>query len=139
MKNNPTTGKISRTKTFTIITVVSIVLLLVLNIFLASFGIFGNAYIDLTPEGLYTLTSKMTKECEKIFYDDNGDLREPGITITFCDDRDNIIDNTTTRVIYYMAVALSKKFSNCNVECYNVKMNPTSVAKYKTTSLTSMP
>ena len=109
-----------------------------MNIFLASFGIFGNAYIDLTPEGLYTLTSKMTKECEKIFYDDNGDLREPGITITFCDDRDNIIDNTTTRVIYYMAVALSKKFPNCNVECYNVKMNPTSVAKYKTTSLTSI-
>ena len=59
MKNNPFAGKSSRTKIFTVISIVCIVLLLLLNVLVNSFGIFGNFYIDMTPEGLYTLTSKM--------------------------------------------------------------------------------
>ena len=138
MKNNPFAGKTTRTKIFTVISVVSIVLLFFLNVLVNSFGIFGNAYIDLTPEGLYTLTSKMKSVCEEVFYTEDGELREPGIKITFCNDPDNLIDDTTTRVVYYMAVALSKEFKNCTVETVNINMNPTAVAQYKTTSLTKI-
>ena len=138
MKNNPFTGKSTRTKIFTVITVAAIVLLMALNLVGTSFGIYGNAYIDLTPEGLYALRDRMTDACESIFYTEDGELRDPGITITFCDDRDNLISNTMTRTIYYMAIALSKKFENCKVESVNVKMNPTAVAQYKTTSLTQI-
>ena len=138
MKNKLFAGKSTRTKIFTVITAVAIVLLLALNIFITSFGIFGNAYIDLTPEGLYTLRPIMVDACREIFYTDDGSLRDPGIKITFCDDPDNLISNRMTRIVYYMAVALSKKFDNCTVETVNVTMNPTAVAQYKTTSLTSI-
>ncbi len=138
MKNNPFTGKSARTKIFTVITVLSIVLLLVLNLFVTNFIIFGNAYIDLTPEGLYTVRDRMFDACEKVFYTEDGKLRDPGIKITFCDDPDNLISNTTTRMVYYMAVALSKRFDNCEVETVNVNMTPTAVAQYKTTSLTQI-
>lgn len=138
MKNNPFTGKSTRTKIFTVITVASIILLFALNLFITSFGIFGNAYIDLTPEGLYTLRDRMVDACEGVFNNPDGTPREPGITITFCDDPDNLIENTLTRTIYYMAVALSHKFDNCDVKTVNVEMNPTAVAQYKTTSLTKI-
>ena len=138
MKNNPFTGKSTRTKIFTVITVCAIILLLALNLFLTSFGIFGNAYIDLTPEGLYTLTPEMKDVCDDIFYMSDGTARDPGIKITFCDDPDNLISKTSTRLIYYMATALSKRFKNCDVEYYNVNMNPTALAKYKTTSLSQI-
>ena len=136
MKNKLFAG--NRTKIFTVITVVAIILLLLLNIFVTSFGIFGNAYIDLTPEGLYTLRPRMVDACTEIFYTEDGELRDPGITITFCDDPDNLISDMMTRVIYYMAIALSKKFDNCEVKTVNVRMNPTAVAQYRTTSLTSI-
>ena len=120
MKNKLFAG--NRTKIFTVITVVAIILLLLLNIFVTSFGIFGNAYIDLTPEGLYTLRPRMVDACTEIFYTKDGELRDPGITITFCDDPDNLISDMMTRVIYYMAIALSKKFDNCEVKTVNVRI-----------------
>lgn len=138
MKNNPFVGKSTRTKIFTVISVVAILLLLVLNIWLSKFGIFGNAYIDLTPEGLYTLSPEMERACEDVFYMSDGSLRDPGIKITFCNDPDNIIDEMSTRVVYYMAIAMSKRFDNCEVETVNVNIDPTTVAQYKTTSLTQI-
>ncbi len=136
MKNNPFAGKSTRTKIFAVISVVAILLLMVLNIWLAKFTLFGNAYIDLTPEGLYTLSPEMEKACENVFYMSDGTLRDPGIKITFCNDPDNLMDSISTRVVYYMAVAMSKRFDNCTVETVNVNINPTAVAQYKTTSLT---
>lgn len=140
MKNKPLVSRDARTKIFTVITVASLILLIALNLFVTSFGIFGNAYIDLTPEGLYTLRDEMTKVCKNIFLTEDGEVRDPEkqIKITFCDDPDNLIANTTTRVIYYMATALSNKFENCVIECVNVKMTPSAVARYKTTSMTQI-
>ena len=92
----------------------------------------------MTPEGLYTLRPQMIDACEEIFYLEDGTARDPGITITFCNDPDKLIENTYTRVIYYMALALSKKFDNCTVKTVNVEMNPTAVARYKTTSLSQI-
>ena len=140
MKNKPLAGKATRTKIFTVITVASLILLIALNLFVTSFGIFGNAYIDLTPEGLYTLRDEMTRVCSEIFLTEDGKVRDPDkqIKITFCDDPDNLIANTSTRLIYYMAVAIANKFDNCELEYVNVRMTPTAVARYKTTSLTEI-
>ncbi|MBO7214195.1 MAG: hypothetical protein J6V66_01725, partial [Clostridia bacterium] len=44
----------------------------------------------------------------------------------------------STRVVYYMAVAMSKRVDNLTVNAVNVNMNPTAVAQYKTTSLTEI-
>ena len=138
MKINPFAGKSSRTKIFTVITVLAIVLLFGLNLLITSFGIYGTAYIDMTPEGLYTVRPVMEEFCKSIFYMDDGSLRDPGIKITFCDDPDRLIKNDYTRVVYYMAISLSEKFDNLTVETVNVRMNPTAVAEYKTNSLTSI-
>ncbi len=138
MKNNPFVGKSTRTRTFTVITVVALILLIALNLFVTSLGIFGTAHIDMTPEGLYTLRPLMVDVCKNIFYTDGGELRDPGIKITFCDDPDNLISNTYTRVVYYMALSLSEEFDNCEVETVNVRMDPNSVAEYKATSLTDI-
>ena len=134
MKNKPLASKNARTKIFTVITVASLILLIALNLFVTSFGIFGNAYIDLTPEGLYTLRDEMTAVCKDIFLTDDGKVKDPDkqIKIIFCDDPDNIIANTATRLIYYMSVALANKFDNCVVETVNVRMTPSAVARYKT-------
>ena len=138
MMKNPFAGKSTRTKIFTVITVAVIVAVMALNLFVTSFSVFGNAYLDMTPEGLYTLRPIMVDACREIFYTEDGELRDPGIKITFCDDPDNLIASTYTRVVYYMAVALSKEFDNCEVETINVRMNPTAVAEYKKTSLSQI-
>lgn len=138
MKNNSLAGKSTRTKIFTVITVVAILLLALLNIFVSSFGIYANAYIDLTPEGLYTLRDAMVDASGDILSDDQGNPIDPGITVTFCNDRDKLIDDTYTRVVYYMALAMSRKFSNFDIEVVNVNLDPNAVAKYKTTSLTNI-
>ena len=140
MKNKPLAGKNSRTKIFTVITVSALILLIALNLFITSFGIFGNAYIDLTPEGLYSLRSEMIRVCNNIFNTEDGQVRDPDaeMKIIFCDDPDNLISNTLIRPIYYMAVALANKFDGCEVETVNVTMNPAAVARYKTTSLTQI-
>ena len=138
MANKLFSGKSSRTKIFTVISVVAIILILVMNLVITSFGIFGNFYIDLTPEGLYTVRDVMYDVCDGIFYMEDGSLREQGVTVTFCDDPDNLIEDTYTRVVYYMVVELAKKYPNLDIKTVNVTMDPTSVAKYKSTSLTEI-
>ena len=133
MNKNPFAGKSTRTKIFTVISIVAILLVMVLNIWLAKFIMFGNAYIDMTPEGLYTLTPEMEKACGDVF-----DTLPGEIEIIFCNDRDYILDETLTRVPYYMSLAIAKRFDKCSVDSVNVKMNPTAVAKYRTTSLTEI-
>lgn len=133
MKNKPFAGKSTRTKIFTVISLVAILLLLVLNLWITKFGIFGNFYIDMTDEGLYTLTPEMENACDDLFGSIQGEVE-----MTFCNDRDYIIEDVTTRVIYYMALAMSKRADNFTVKTVNVNMNPTAVAQYKTTSLTEI-
>lgn len=138
MKNKLFSGKTTRTKIFTVITLLCVVLLLALNLFAYNFSVFGTAYIDMTPEGLYTLRPEMVEACRDILMNEDGTLKDQGIKITFCDDPDNLISDTITRAVYYMAVALSQKYSNFEVDTVNIKYNPTAVSMYKTTSLTEI-
>ena len=133
MKNNKFAGQSTRTKIFTVISIVAITLVLVLNVWLAKFITFGNAYIDMTPEGLYTLSPEMEAACEDVFGEISGDVE-----IIFCNDRDYILKETLTRVVYYMSLAMAKRFDNCTVDSVNVNLDPTAVAKYRTTSLTEI-
>ncbi len=138
MKNNWFTGKSTRTKIYTVISVALVILLIGATLLISIPGIYGNFYIDMTPEGLYTVRPLMMEVCEDILCKEDGSLREEEITVIFCDDRDHIIQNTYTRVLYYMAIEISRKFDNFKVDAINVRMNPTAVADYKTTSLSSI-
>ena len=137
MKKSIFKGKSTRTKIFSVITLVGILLLLGLN--------FGLTYIsgnrlfiaDLTREGFYTLSDKMLEVCHDILDpDENGDAKE--IKITFCTDPDYLVSSDVMRATYFMALALQKEFDNVTVEEVNIANDPTAVAMYKTTSRDSI-
>lgn len=138
MKNSIFAGRSRRTKIFTVITVAAILLLLLLNLGVTYFSVFGTAFLDMTPERLYTLSDKMKEECAFLddLKDENGDPAEVGMI--FCADPDTLIASTETRVTYYMALALRQKYRNFKVSTVNVKLDPTAVSAYRTTSLTEI-
>ena len=136
MKTGLFKGKSRRTKLFTAITAVGIVLLIGLNILLSYFGLQKTVFLDMTPEGLYTLSDAMVEECDKIF----GEIAEKGskekVEIIFCSDPDYLMNSKTSRLNYVMALKIQEKYpSQFKVKTVNVTTNPTAVAKYKTTSL----
>ncbi len=136
MKNTNTSVKGRRSKrstVFTVITAVGIVLLLALNMLLTYLGQKNTVFIDMTNEGFYTLTDRMKEECELV----DKELERP-VEITFCADPDTLMDDQVTRLIYVMAQKMSNKYKNINLKTVNVTNDPTSVAMYKTTSLTKI-
>lgn len=134
MKNSIFKGKSLRTKIFTAITVAAVLLLFGLNLLLTNVGLKNTVYLDLTPEGLYSLSDRMVEECS--FIDELPDDKK--INITFCADPDTLSGSMVMRATYYMALNLAKEFDNVSVDTVNIAINPTAVAKYKTTSLSSI-
>lgn len=90
---------------------------------------------DLTPEGLYTLSDGMKKECAFLdeLPEEDGDLR-----ILFCSDPDDLIESSLSRSVYFTALELARTFERVKVETVNVTMNPTAVSDYRTTSLSTV-
>ena len=112
------------------LTVVAVVLLLGLNILFPYLQQKNAGYIDLTPEGLYTLSDKMVSTCEGL---------QGEITITFCAKPDMLLSAYETRYVYIMAMQLSNRFDNIHVETYDIQQNPTAVNRFKTTSASVIP
>ena len=127
-------AKSKRSHIFAIITLALIITLFGLNLLFSIVGLNNSIYIDMTPEELYTVSDVMLKECSFLNEIDN----EKELKIIFCNDPDNLIENTVTRITYLMALKLQKKFDNLKVEAENIKYNPTKVSKYKATSLTEI-
>jgi len=132
MTKNIFKSREGRGKIFAAITVVAIILMLALNLLFTYFGLHKTIFIDLTPEGFYTLTDAMKEECAFV-----EELDSP-VKVTFCADPDTLVDNENTRLIYFMAKKLDNLYDNFVTETVNVTYNPTAVAKYKATSLTKI-
>ena len=80
MKNTLFKGKSKRTRIFTVITLVLIVALLAVNYLLTHVGLHKSVYVDMTPEGLYTLSSAMAEECafvDKLDETDGDKKKQP--------------------------------------------------------------
>ena len=126
-------GKSTRTKIFTAITVVAILLVIVLNLLLSYFGDQGQIFIDMTPEGFYTLTDKMKESCKDILTSDT--VKDKEVKIIFCSDPDALEASYAMRPTYFMALQLRNRFDNVTVETVNVKVNPAALTTiYSTTS-----
>ena len=133
MKNSIFKGKSTRTKTFSVITIVGLVILLALNLGLSLLSSRKLIMTDLTSEGFYTISDKMMEVCHEILDpDENGNVKE--IKITFCTDPDYLIASDSMRATYFMALSLQNKFDNVTVETVNVSLDPTAVSMYRTTS-----
>lgn len=121
-----------RTRIFAVVSVLSVVLVLALNLLITYFGLYNSFYVDTTSEGLYSLSEEMKRECDFI---DELDEDDRCVKITFCADPDTLIASEQMRVTYFMALKLAQRYENLEVETVNVVYNPTAVAKYKPTSL----
>lgn len=118
---------------FTAVTVLLIAVLVGANFVLSLFVPDKSIYFDMTSEGLYSLSAAMKKETEFI-----GGL-DKKVEIIFCNDRDRLIASQATRVTYFMALQLQERYpDNVEVRTVNPTLNPTALAKYKTTSLTEI-
>ena len=98
---------------------------LVLNVLLAFCAETFHFHIDLTDESLYTMSED--------FEDELAQVKEK-VTITFCSDPDVLLAEETTRVVYYMAVAMSLRFDNIEVKTVNAERDPGALQPYKSTS-----
>jgi len=103
MKERLFKGKSKRTKIFTAITLFSVAVIIALNLLLYYFGFQKTIFLDMTPEGLYTLSDAMVEECDEMF----GEIKEKDgnkkVTVTFCTDPDYLISSDTARLTYFMA------------------------------------
>ncbi len=88
-----------------------------------------NSYIDLTENGLYTLTDAFMQEVEEI---------EDEVEIIFCADPDILLQNQSTRYVYIMARELARRMPNIKVTTHDVAADPTAVQEYRTTSATTI-
>lgn len=127
-------GKSKRAYILASVTALLIITLLGVNLLLSIVGLSRSVYVDLTPEELYSVSDEMSAECA--FINDLDSAKK--LKITFCNDPDNLMDSTVTRVTYLMALKLEKQFENIEVETVNVNFNPTAVSKYKATSLSEI-
>ena len=82
-------------------------------------------YTDLTPEGLYTLSDEAVDAIKDIDKD---------VTILFCNDPDNLMDDAYMSYIYETALGLEKANEHVSVETVNIYRNPSAVSYYKTNS-----
>ena len=114
----------------TVITVLSVLVLV--GAFLLGIGADAlkqewNSYVDMTPEGLYTLTDTFLEEVSGVTDE---------ITVTFCADPDVLLSNRSTRYVYIMAREIERRMPNVTVVTCNVRANPTAVQQFRTTSST---
>lgn len=133
MKKSLFKGKSLRTKIFTAVTLVGIVLLFGLNLCLTYFGQIGLWFADVTPEGFYSMSPEMVSACDAVLDPEDGSA--PEISITFCAKPDYLISSGAMRPAYYMALALQKRYDNVTVTTVDVSLEPAAVAVYKTTSM----
>lgn len=138
MIKNPFARRSTRNRAFALVTAVGILLLLALNVLAAGGTVFSTVYADLTPEGLYTLTPEMIEACEFLSTLGTDEDAPVSMKVTFCTDRDYLIENETTRAVYFMALSLARRFPNFTVEAVNAALDPSAVAQYKTTSLSEI-
>lgn len=135
MEKMKTGRKSLRTTLFSALTAVIIVLVLGFNLISNYFSIQKGLYVDLTPEGLYSLTDAMVRECSFVDDLDDGDKQ---VEIIFCADPDVLIGAQLLRPIYFMALQLQERFDNIEVKTVNPEYDPTSVAVFKPTSLSKI-
>lgn len=135
MKINLFKGGKQREKIFALITLFGIVALFFLNLLLKHVGIYGSVYADMTPEGLYTVSEVMKEECAFIDKLKDG---EKEVEIIFCADPDTLMASQMTRVPYMTLLKLDSYLENLSVRTVNIVYNPTAVAEYKTTSLSTV-
>ena len=116
----------------------AIVLLVALNLLLTALVPTGGLYVDMTYEELYTPSELMLESCDTALRQKAEDGTVPEVKAILLSDPDVLMNSLTSRVTYMMLLQLQRRYDNFTVETVNLRTDPTAVAPYKTTSLTSI-
>lgn len=111
------------------VTAVAVLLCLVGNLFLFYLVRENNFFGDMTTEGIYTLSPKMTEELKNV---------EGDVTITFCADPDILLGDSLLRPVYITAKKLSSQLENIHVETLSLSRDPHAADAYKTTTASEL-
>ncbi len=88
-----------------------------------------NIYVDMTPEGLYTMTETLEKELSGITQD---------VEIIFCTDSDYLFANDETRYPYITCKQLADANEHISVRHINVVTDPSSADPYRQSPATEI-
>jgi hypothetical protein len=126
------------------ITALVIAAVVIFNVIFSALAAKFGWFIDLTKEGIYTLSDNcielLDTTFEKISAERGANGEEPlKVKIRFCDLEDNLMANTTQRYVLMTAKELAEKFPDVvEIEYINIWENPTAVEKYKTSVLSAI-
>lgn len=120
----------------TLLTVGVILIALAVNLLLPLLQHTFAVYPDLTPEGLYTVSSLMVKQMDAIGKSlADSDKR---VTVTFCQPRDVLLANHDTRYVYILAKKLEGQYPFLEVRTVDVVHDPSSVDEFRSTRLSEI-
>lgn len=94
-------------------------------------------YIDMTREGLYTVSDECYTLLDSTFEKVNADRKANGeepvkVTIKFCDMYDNLMSGVYTKYVLTTALELAERYpDSIEVEYINIYENPSAVNPYK--------
>lgn len=128
-----------------LITALVIAAVIIFNVIFSALASKFLWYIDLTREGIYTLSDNCIELIDETFKTVEKRRAEEGVTeplkvkIKFCDLEDNIMENTTQRYVLMTAKELVDRFPDyVEIEHINIWENPSAVEKYKSSVHTSI-
>ena len=128
-----------------LITALVIAAVIIFNVIFSALASKFLWYIDLTREGIYTLSDNCIELINETFESVEKRRAEEGVTaplkvkIKFCDLEDNIMENTTQRYVLMTAKELVDRFPDyVEIEYINIWENPSAVEKYKSSVHTSI-
>ena len=104
-------------------------LLLALNLLFPYAMRRSNVYIDMTPEGLYTLTDAMKTEVAELDTD---------VEVLFLAPEDRLLDNSLLRYVYIMCRKLSDVNDRISVRTVDLMQDPTAADRFKTAQGTTI-
>ena len=127
-----------------VITALVIVAVIIFNIIFSALSQKFGWFIDLTKEGIYTLSDECVELLDDTFDKISEERKTAGeeplkVNIIFCNLEDNLMASTTYRYVLMTAKELAEKFPDVvNIKYVNIWENPTAVDKYKTSVLSTI-
>lgn len=128
-----------------LITALVIAAVILLNVIFSALSAKYLWYIDLTREGIYTVSDEAMELLEETFKTVNDRRAEEGLAepvkvkIKFCDLEDNVMENTSHRYVLMTAKELADRFPQyVEIEYINIWENPTAVEKYRSSVLANI-
>lgn len=127
--NPASTRKLKYGATAVILTAVVIAAVVIFNTIFSALVYKYNWYVDMTKEGIYGLSDPGRVLLDEI---------DAPINIRFCEPYDELENYWYTKMVLSLVKEMASEYDNITYDYVDIIKNPTSVAKYKATTATSI-